>query len=51
MATARPDKDHVFALGDPWLYDEYRDGRKIPGEFENFRAGKDLARWLLQPDK
>ena len=47
MATARLGKGKVFILGDPWLYNEYTDGRKIPAVFENFRAGKDLAAWLL----
>ncbi|WP_210519117.1 glycoside hydrolase family 88/105 protein [Hymenobacter terricola] len=47
MATARLGKGKVFILGDPWLYNEYTDGRKIPAAFENFQAGKDLATWLL----
>ena len=47
MATARLGKGKVFVLGDPWLYNEYTDGRKIPADFENFQAGKDLATWLL----
>ena len=51
MATAKLGKGRVLALGDPWVYNEYVDGRKIPAEFENFRAGKDLARWLLQAAK
>jgi unsaturated rhamnogalacturonyl hydrolase len=37
----------VFAVGDPWLYNEYLDGRRIGNSFENFEAGKDLATWLL----
>jgi unsaturated rhamnogalacturonyl hydrolase len=48
MATAKLGKGIVFALGDPWLYNEYVDGRKIPAEFQNFQAGKDLAAWLLR---
>ncbi|GAA4031161.1 hypothetical protein GCM10022409_14250 [Hymenobacter glaciei] len=47
MATARLGKGKVFVLGDPWLYNEYMDGRKIPASFPNFQAGKDLGRWLL----
>jgi len=47
MATARLGKGKVFILGDPWLYNEYTDGRKIPASFQNFQAGKDLASWLL----
>jgi unsaturated rhamnogalacturonyl hydrolase len=48
MATATLGKGRVFALGDPWLYNEYTDGRKIPAVYENFQAGKDLGRWLLK---
>jgi unsaturated rhamnogalacturonyl hydrolase len=47
MATAKVGKGRVFLLGDPWLYNEYVDGRKIPPSFENFQAAKDLATWLL----
>jgi unsaturated rhamnogalacturonyl hydrolase len=47
MATATLGKGKVFVLGDPWLYNEYVDGRKIPAVYENFQAGKDLGRWLL----
>ena len=47
MATATLGKGRVFVLGDPWLYNEYVDGRKIPASFQNFQAGKDLATWLL----
>lgn len=48
MATARVGKGTVFAIGDPWLYNEYTDGRRIPIEYQNFQAGKDLATWLLK---
>jgi len=48
MATARFGRGTVFALGDPWLYNEYVDGRKLPAEFENYKAAQDLSRWLLQ---
>ena len=48
MATAKLGKGRIFALGDPWLYNEYVDGRKIPASFENFLAAKELARWVLQ---
>jgi unsaturated rhamnogalacturonyl hydrolase len=47
MATAKFGKGTVFAVGDPWLYDEYTDGRKLPSEYENFAAMNDLSRWLL----
>lgn len=48
MATAKYGKGSVFVVGDPWLYNEYTDGRKLPAEYENFTASKDLSRWLLE---
>lgn len=48
MAMVKVGKGTVFAVGDPWLYNEYTDGRRIPGEYQNFRAGKELAAWLLR---
>lgn len=48
MATAKLGKGTVFAVGDPWLYNEYVDGRKLPADFDNFKAANDLAKWLLQ---
>jgi unsaturated rhamnogalacturonyl hydrolase len=47
MATAKWGKGRVFAIGDPWLYNEYVDGKKLPAEYENFKAAQDLAKWLL----
>ena len=47
MATAAVGKGTVFVLGDPWLYNEYVNGRKLPAEYQNFEAAKDLAEWLL----
>jgi len=48
MTTAQYGKGWVFAIGDPWLYNEYTDGRKLPAEYQNFTAAKDLSRWLLE---
>lgn len=48
MAVAKYGKGTVFAVGDPWLYNEYVDGRRLPLEYENFRAANDLAKWLLE---
>lgn len=47
FATAKYGKGTVFAVGDPWLYNEYLDGRKIPAEYENFSAASELVQWLL----
>jgi unsaturated rhamnogalacturonyl hydrolase len=46
IAVAHLGKGHVFAIGDPWLYNEYVDGRKLPADFENFAAGADLVDWI-----
>jgi unsaturated rhamnogalacturonyl hydrolase len=47
MAASRYGKGFVFAVGDPWLYNEYIDNRKLPAEFDNFIAAKNLISWLL----
>ncbi len=47
MAVSRVGKGYVFAVGDPWLYNEYTDGRKLPAEFENYKAAMELAEWLV----
>ena len=41
-------KGKVFVIGDPWLYNEYIDGRKLPAGFDNYKAAEDLVRWSLQ---
>lgn len=51
MAVSKFGKGTVFAVGDPWLYNEYTDGRRIPITYENFSAAKDLATWLLSTKK
>jgi unsaturated rhamnogalacturonyl hydrolase len=48
MAVANYGKGSVFALGDPWIYNEYLNGKRLPMEFENFKAAKNLAAWLLK---
>jgi unsaturated rhamnogalacturonyl hydrolase len=47
MATAKYGKGTVFATVDPWLYNEYTDGRKLAEPYDNFAAGKELMRWIL----
>lgn len=51
MAVSKYGKGTVFAVGDPWLYNEYVDGTKIPAEYENFLAGTELAKWLINQAK
>jgi len=48
IATAKYGKGTVFAVGDPWFYNEYIDGRKLPAEFENYKATNDLVNWLIK---
>ena len=48
MAVAKVGKGTVFAVGDPWFYNEYTDGRKLPPEYQNYNAARDLAQWLLR---
>jgi unsaturated rhamnogalacturonyl hydrolase len=47
MASAKYGKGTVFATVDPWLYNEYTDGRNLQSEYDNFAAGKELVRWIL----
>jgi unsaturated rhamnogalacturonyl hydrolase len=51
IATAKYGAGTVLAVGDPWLYNEYVDGRKLPAEYENYRAAEDLVKWLLTNKK
>jgi unsaturated rhamnogalacturonyl hydrolase len=44
-------KGKVLAVGDPWLYNEYADGRKLPAEYENYKAAEDLVKWLITNTK
>jgi hypothetical protein len=46
IAVAKYGKGTVFAVGDPWLYNEYVNGR-LPAGYENDKAAQDLAQWLL----
>ncbi|MGO8932611.1 MAG: glycoside hydrolase family 88 protein [Terracidiphilus sp.] len=48
MATAKYGKGTVYAMVDPWLYNEYTDGRKLPSTYDNFAAGNELVRWVLE---
>jgi len=40
-------KGRVLAIGDPWLYNEYIDNRKLPEAFDNFQAANNLVDYLL----
>ena len=47
IATAKYGKGTVFAVGDPWFYNEYVNGR-LPAGFENDKAANDVAQWLMK---
>jgi unsaturated rhamnogalacturonyl hydrolase len=48
MAAAKYGKGSVFAVVDPWLYNEYTDHRKVLPQQDNFEAGKEFVSWLLK---
>jgi unsaturated rhamnogalacturonyl hydrolase len=48
MAVAKYGKGTVYAVVDPWLYNEYTDGRKLPAMYDNYAAGVELVRWILE---
>jgi unsaturated rhamnogalacturonyl hydrolase len=40
-------KGYVFAIGDPWIYNEYIDHDRLPESFENRKAAENLTDMLL----
>ena len=44
-------KGYVFAIGDPWIYNEYIDHALLPESFENLKAAKNLTDLLLEKAK
>jgi unsaturated rhamnogalacturonyl hydrolase len=52
MAVAKYGKGTVFAVADPWVYNEYTDRRnKLPVEYDTFGAAIDLAGWAVRKAK
>ena len=47
MAKVNYGKGKVMIVGDPWLYNEYLDGRKLPKQYQNFQAAQQLVNWLM----
>lgn len=47
MAESKYGKGYVFAVGDPWLYNEYIDHLMLPDDFENLKAAKNLVNLLI----
>jgi len=51
IAYTKYGKGFVFAVGDPWLYNEYIDSRKLPEDFTNYKAAINFVNWLLEKAK
>jgi unsaturated rhamnogalacturonyl hydrolase len=52
MAVAKYGKGTVFAVVDPWVYNEYVDRRnKLPSDYDGFAAAIDLAGWSVRQAK
>jgi len=51
VAVAKYGKGAVIAVGDPWIYNEYVDGRKLPADFDNYKVAEDLVQWLIKKAK
>jgi len=50
MVISQYGKGTVLAIGDPWLYNEYTNGR-LPQSFENDKAADDLSKFMLKQIK
>ena len=52
MAVSKVGKGTVFAVVDPWVYNEYVDRRnKLPLDYDGFDAAIDLAGWAVRQAK
>ena len=52
MAVAKVGKGIVFAVTDPWIYNEYVDRRNtLPVDFDGYDAAIDLAGWAVHQAK
>jgi hypothetical protein len=47
MAETNCGKGYVFAIGDPWIYNEYIDHDRLPDSFQNRKAAENLANLLI----
>lgn len=47
LAENKFGKGYVFAVGDPWIYNEYIDHDRLPESFENRKAAENLTDLLL----
>jgi len=47
IAETKYGKGYVFAIGDPWIYNEYIDHDRLPESFENRKAAENLTDLLV----
>jgi unsaturated rhamnogalacturonyl hydrolase len=47
IAENKVGKGYVFAIGDPWIYNEYIDHDRLPESFDNRKAAENLTDLLL----
>jgi unsaturated rhamnogalacturonyl hydrolase len=48
MATAKYGRGTVFAVADPWVYNEYTNGQNLPPEYDNLAGAVELVSWLVK---
>ena len=48
QALARGHQETAVAVADPWVYNEYTDGRNLPPAFDNLGGAVELVNWLLE---
>ncbi|WP_242457782.1 DUF4350 domain-containing protein [Pedobacter sp. BS3] len=46
IASANVGKGKVVAVSDPWIYNEYCNGR-LPAQYENYKGAEDFSKWLI----
>lgn len=51
IAVAKVGKGTVLAIPDPWLYNEYNDGRRLPVAYDTYSTTVDLVEWALRTAK
>lgn len=51
IAECKFGKGYVFAIGDPWIYNEYIDHDRLTPDFENRKAAENLTDLLLSYTK
>ncbi|HEX2395081.1 MAG TPA: DUF4350 domain-containing protein [Bacteroidales bacterium] len=47
IAECRFGNGFVFAVGDPWIYNEYIDHDRLPESFQNRKAAENLTEYLM----